>query len=102
MPQYPEDFIHQWHTRFGHRNPKIIRCLTNNNLATDMNVNDCPIKQVCECCIKGKISRKAFPKESKSHAKQPFDLIHSDLCGPMPIHTPEERRYLMTLIDDYS
>lgn len=102
MPQHPEDCIHQWHTRFGHRDPKIIRCLINNNSVTDMKINDCPIKQVCECCIKGKISRKPFPKESKSHAEKPFDLIHSDLCRPMPTQTPGGRRYIMTLIDDYS
>ncbi|KRY11615.1 Retrovirus-related Pol polyprotein from transposon TNT 1-94 [Trichinella patagoniensis] len=35
-------------------------------------------------------------------AKQNIELIHSDICGPMPTATPSDHRYMMTFIDDYS
>ena len=31
-----------------------------------------------------------------------LELIHSDLCGPMPILSANGNKYLMTFIDDYS
>lgn len=102
MPQHPENCIHKWHDRFAHRDPKAIRRLCNHDLATGITIEDCPIKQICECCVKGKITRQPFPKMSTTTTQNPLELIHTDLCGPMPTATPGGRRYLMTLIDDYS
>ncbi|KHJ43238.1 integrase core domain protein [Trichuris suis] len=31
-----------------------------------------------------------------------MDLVHSDLCGPMPTPTPSGDRCMLTLIDDHS
>lgn len=102
LPQHPEDRVHHWHARFGHRDPKVIRHLSSNNLVTGIQINDCPIKQVCECCIKGKITRNPFPQKASSTTHRPLDLLHADLYGPMLTETPGGRRYIMTLIDDYS
>lgn len=102
MPQHPENCIHKWHDRFAHRDPKAIRALCNHNLATGIQIEDCPIKQICENCVKGKITRQPFPKLSATTTEGPLELIHTDLCGPMPTATPGGRRYFMTMIDDYS
>ncbi|KRX63672.1 Retrovirus-related Pol polyprotein from transposon TNT 1-94 [Trichinella sp. T9] len=42
-----------------------------------------------------------FPKVA-NRAKKQIELIHSDICGPMPTATPNDHRYMMTFIDDYS
>lgn len=94
--------IHRWHARFSHRDPNAIKELLKNDLVRELKIDDCSIKQICDSCVRGKMSRKPFPKKSLSYIKEPMDLIHIDLCGPMPIQTPEQRRYIMTLIDDYS
>ena len=45
-----------------------------------------PIKEpsnTCECCIFGKQHRESFPKGVSYIPKQPLELVHIDLCGPM-------------------
>nr|GEW98915.1 T-complex protein 1 subunit alpha [Tanacetum cinerariifolium] len=49
--------------------------------------------QVCEGCLFGKHARSSFPKESTSKDKEPLQLIHTDLCGPItpPSHVVERK-----------
>lgn len=65
-------------------------------------MTDCGIRQVCEHCLQGKLSRIPFPKMSTNRSSRILDLMHTDVCGPMKCVTPGGCRYLMTLIDDYS
>ena len=62
----------------------------------------CAVTKVCECCIKAKMTRKLFPKELSNSSAQVLDLIYTDVCGPMQTVTPGNKRYFMTMIDDYS
>ena len=66
----------------------------------DLAVSDEESK-TCECCIKGKLTSKSFPN-SKSKTKKPIDLVHTDLCRPMPVTSTGENHYFLTLIDDFS
>ncbi|GJS20373.1 retrovirus-related pol polyprotein from transposon TNT 1-94 [Tanacetum coccineum] len=50
--------------------------------------------QVCEGCILGKHARSSFLKEETSRAKEPLQLIHTDLCGPF---TPPSHSYVHVL-----
>ena len=40
-------------------------------------------KPFCEGCAMGKQHRCPYPKGISYRAKEPFELIHSDVCGPM-------------------
>lgn len=93
--------IHYWHRIFGHRDPEAIKLMCSKNLI-DINIADCGIKQQCETCLLGKLSRLPFPKKSNNISKQALDLIHTDVCGPMQTHTRNGKRYILTFIDDYS
>lgn len=55
----------------------------------------------CIVCCKAKMSRTPF-KESETKTNNILDIIHSDLCGPMPIKSIGGSRYFITFIDDYS
>ena len=57
---------------------------------------------VCDSCVIGKHSRTKFPKQTQHIAKVGFDLVHSDVCGPLQTESLGGSRYLLTLIDDYS
>nr|GEV65178.1 copia-type polyprotein [Tanacetum cinerariifolium] len=46
--------------------------------------------QVCEGCLFGKHARSSFSKEAKSRAKEPLQLIHTDLCGLITPSSHEE------------
>ena len=49
----------------------------------------------------GKNMRNPFP-HSEHNSKDPLDLVHSDVCGPMSVHLFSGYSYYITLIDDYS
>lgn len=55
---------HIWHRRLGHRDPEAIKQMETRDLATGMKITDCGIRGVCTTCIKGKMTRQAFPKRS--------------------------------------
>jgi len=97
-----QDCIHSWHRRLGHRDPNAIKCIINEGLATGIHINDCNVMMKCEHCIKGKFTQKPYPEISAHRTREPLDLIHSDVCGPMKTQTPGKNKYIVTFIDDYS
>lgn len=100
--EHTENCQHVWHRRFGHRDPSAIKILVEKGLASGIKLSDCGRREVCECCVKGKMARKPFPKQSESETHAILDLIHTDVCGPIPTPSPGKKRYTMTIIDDYS
>lgn len=81
--------IHTWHRRLGHRSPNIIKKLTENDYASGIKISDQIMKY--NSCIKGKMTRKAFPEQSNSRGEKSLDLVHSNLCGQMKTLTPGKR-----------
>ena len=55
----------------------------------------------CKGCALGKNIRKPFP-QSEHKSKEPLDLLHSDVCEPMSVHSINGYSYCVTFIDDYS
>ncbi|KAK0594600.1 hypothetical protein LWI29_001701 [Acer saccharum] len=50
---------------------------------------------------KGKMTKRPFTGKGL-RAKEPLELIHSDVCGPMNVKARGGYRYYVTFIDDYS
>ncbi|KAL2630159.1 hypothetical protein R1flu_014845 [Riccia fluitans] len=50
----------------------------------------------------GKHGRHPFPQISYTRAEKILGLIHTDLCGPMPIKSKGGAEYILTLTDDHS
>lgn len=100
--QHNELCQHQWHRRFGHRDPTVVQKMCKEKLADGVKVKDCGIRLTCEVCLEGKLPRTAIPKTAERKSTQVLDLVHTDLCGPMRTTTPGGKRFLMTVIDDYS
>ena len=58
-------------------------------------------KGVCEGCVLGKHHKEMFDKSKSWHAKEPLQLIHTYICGPL--ETPLSHTvYFLTFIVDYS
>ena len=57
---------------------------------------------VCSGCVLGKYHRDSFDKRASWHASVPLELVHSDLCGPLPSTSFSGFKYFLTFIDDYS
>ena len=53
-------------------------------------------------CVLRKHHRDSFDKHASRHASTPLQLVHSDLCGPLPIVSFSGYKYFLTFIDDFS
>jgi hypothetical protein len=56
---------------------------------------------ICKGCALGKNIKRPFPS-SNNRSKEILDLIHSDVCGPMPVRSLGGSLYYVIFIDDYS
>jgi hypothetical protein len=92
--QHTPNCQHSWHRRFGHRHPEDVQKLEIKKMATGLKIQDCGIREVCECCIKEKMSRCPIPKKATTRATSVLELVHTDLCGPMQNATPLDTGYL--------
>jgi len=93
--------IEDWHKRLGHANPEKLINMVKEGLVDDLQLAGAQKMSFCESCQFGKQLRNPFPKEAV-HSKGPLELIHSDVCGPMPVMSVGGSRYFATLIDDYT
>ena len=46
--------------------------------------------------------RTSIQKKAEFWAKQPLELIHTDICGPITPESFNRKRYFISFIDDYS
>ncbi|UYV69497.1 hypothetical protein LAZ67_6003814 [Cordylochernes scorpioides] len=91
-----------WHDRLGHRNIESIKKIRNENLARGLSLNNCSHSTYCVQCIKGKLTETPFPKKTEYRATETLQLVHSDICGPLPTNSLSGKRYFITFTDDYS
>lgn len=78
-----------WHKRLGHIGFEDMQFL---NMAI-------PIGLKCKICIKGKQSRKPY-NVTGNRAENKLEIIHTDVCGPLPVQSIGGNRYFVTFIDD--
>ena len=92
-----------WHQRLGHLNNNSVDQLAKKEMVTGMNcTTSLHAENKCEGCVLGKSHRNPFPKQSNNRATRPYEIIHSDVCGPMQIESKRGSRYMVTFTDDYS
>ena len=56
----------------------------------------------CESCTLGKQTREQFPKAGGTRAEELLEILHSDVCGPMPVRSLGGNRYCVTFVDGSS
>ena len=83
----------------GHAHQCVIKHLDKNTEGGPHQTTN-PPSGICEGCEMGKSKRLPFPT-SKSRAKQPLDLVHSDLDEMSDISIGGYK-YTATYLDDYS
>ena len=49
----------------------------------------------------GKQHRTPYPKGVSTRATEVFEVVHSDVCGPMSVNSHGGSQYFVTFIDDY-
>lgn len=90
-----------WHKRMAHLNYQSLYNLSRQDLVTGLPLLK-NIQKTCEACILGKQHIHPIPRFSLTTTSQPLELVHSDLCGPLPRASLTGHRYILTFIDDFS
>ncbi|MCO5605635.1 hypothetical protein L7F22_059818 [Adiantum nelumboides] len=95
-------FLILWHKRLGHIIHQSIMHLRKEGLVEGLptfQVHEEP--NLCPSCQFGKQQRRRFNK-STYRAKQPLELIHSDVWGPSQTTSMGGAHYFLTFVDDLS
>ena len=90
--------MYLWHLRLGHINLDKIKWLVKDGPLRELNVGTF---SVCESCLEGKMTKRPFSTKGE-RSKEPLQLLHSDVCGPLSVRARGGYQYFVTSIDDYS
>ena len=88
-----------WHQHFGHINEQQLQDIARNELVIGAKMLNKLKLNFCQGCVEGKMHR--LPFKSVGEIRR-LELVHSDVCGPMPTESIGGCKYFMTFIDDYS
>ena len=91
-----------WHQRLGHVNGQRLQEIVQKKLATEMRFSKASKLSFCERCVEGKMHRALFKPVGEILLTRKLQLVHSDVCGPIPTESIGGRQYFVTFIDDYS
>ena len=87
-----------WHLRLSHINLDRINRLVKDGPLRKLNVGTL---LVFESCLEGKMTKRPFSAKGE-RSKEPLQLVHSNVCGPLSVQARGGYEYFVTFIDDYS
>ncbi|GFS93301.1 retrovirus-related Pol polyprotein from transposon TNT 1-94 [Trichonephila clavipes] len=91
-----------WHQRFCHvNNDYLVKTSKNDSVKGLPRLTDNG-ETHCIPCKLAKSKRVSFKKTGAVRSKRPLELLHMDLCGPMPTESQGGNKYFLSIIDDYS
>ena len=60
------------------------------------------VNGVCGPCQQGKQTKSMHKKDKYLSTKEPLELLHMDLMGPMQTESLGGKRYIFVCVDDFS
>ena len=90
-----------WHLRYGHLHFDALSLLQNKYMVKELPQILKP-RNSCEICILEKQHRESFPVGGSYREREPLELVHTDICGPMQTPSLGGSIYFPTFIDDFS
>ena len=90
-----------WHERFGHPNYRSLQNLCKRKMVICLSIDSCRDGLYSRCVLR-KNNHESFDKHASWHASTPLQLMHNDLCGPLPTVSFSGFKYFITFIDYYS
>jgi len=85
-----------------HDSEQCIKNMANRKLATGIKLPKQAKISFCEGCVAGKIKQKPFKSVGEICSNRKLQVIHSDVCGPMPTDSIGGNKYFVTFIDNFS
>jgi transposase InsO family protein len=88
-----------WHRKLAHINYKSLPYVR--RVVTGLRELKVEHESICKGCAQGKNTNNHFPK-SDNKAEGILELVHLDVCGPIPSTSLSGYVYYVSFIDDYS
>ena len=92
------DNMYLWHLKLGQINLDKKNQLVKYGPLRKLNIGTLPI---CESYLEGKMTKRPFSAKGE-RSKDPLQLVHSDVYGPLSVQARSGYEYFVTFIDDYS
>lgn len=90
-----------WHLRFCHINDRYLSNTFKNESVFGFKNFDI-LKDDCIPCKTSKSKSVSHKPLNKIRSTKPLELLHMDLCGPIPIESFNGNKYFLTITDDFS
>ncbi|KAE8735856.1 Detected protein of unknown function [Hibiscus syriacus] len=90
-----------WHMRLGHVCCFKLSVMVKKSMLKGLPQHDVRIDTAFVGCQYGKVHQLPYD-ESKFKSKEPLELVHSDVFGPVKQQSISGMRYMITFIDDFS
>jgi hypothetical protein len=88
-----------WHEALGHPSHDLMKYV---NVFSDGELFPSKPKNFdCESCLQSKSTHKV-PKAFQNQVKSKFDIIHSDVHGPLAVQSLGGKRYFVMFMDEFS
>ncbi|GJT34016.1 putative reverse transcriptase domain-containing protein [Tanacetum coccineum] len=91
-----------WHRRLGHVNFKNINKLVKGNLVRGLPSKTFKLDHSCLACRKGKQHRASCKKIEERTVREPLELLHMDLFGPVSVESVNRKKYCLVVTNDCS
>nr|KAJ0217208.1 hypothetical protein LSAT_V11C300134080 [Lactuca sativa] len=91
-----------WHKRFSHLNFKNLSKISNQDLVRGLPKFSFVKDKVCSACEQGKQTKSSFKTKSCSSISVPFDLLHMDFFGPIPVRSLGGNKYTLVVVDEFT
>ncbi|GJT09948.1 ribonuclease H-like domain, reverse transcriptase, RNA-dependent DNA polymerase [Tanacetum coccineum] len=89
-----------WHRRLGHVNFKNINKLVKGNLVRGLPSKTFKLDHSCLACRKGKQHRASCKKIEERTVREPLELLHMDLFGPVSVESVNRKKYCLVVTND--
>ncbi|UYV62815.1 hypothetical protein LAZ67_2002020 [Cordylochernes scorpioides] len=90
-----------WHQRFCHVNNDAVERMAKGELVKGLEISSMD-RSLCDDCCVAKSTKEPHKPIRNIRSKRPLELVHTDICGPMPVRSIGGSAYFLTFIDDYS
>uniref|UniRef100_T1JNB4 MBD domain-containing protein n=1 Tax=Strigamia maritima TaxID=126957 RepID=T1JNB4_STRMM len=92
----------KWHRRLAHLNFRAMDLLVAKDMVLGIDWKRGRHPTVCNECVLEKQTRLPFRPIKQLQAKKSLEMLHVDLCGPLPHLSNLGMRYIFMIVDDYS
>lgn len=92
-----------WHRKLGHLNETQMKIALEKKNIEGLEFDKRDTVKNCEVCIKGKFTKLPYNEpRNMDRTREPLEIVHSDVCGPIRQPSVAGSKYFITFTDDFT